>query len=147
MTTTNKKATLKASDLFQFYGTEHYWQVSLLHPFLLTDGVKYLVDHAEAYWLVDAIASWQMEKQVKGDSMLQEFQLWTLTVAENRSAVLRCERDQNDAVVTQRIEYTDFPLSEVGLYLCNIRFFWAYQPQDGKRPVQGYGVIMLPSEY
>jgi hypothetical protein len=41
--------------LTQFIGTERYYRISLRH--LLTDGTKYLAEHAECFWMMDAIAS------------------------------------------------------------------------------------------
>jgi hypothetical protein len=116
-----------AATLAGFTGTmEHYrhWTGHLVY----TDGVKFLAENAGhgAYWLLDAIASYQPECQK--DAMLRDFQVWTLTVAPNKSAVLKCERDTNDVALTQTIEFTDSPLPEIKLYVQN-------------------GVLMLPSEY
>jgi hypothetical protein len=90
--------------------------------------VKYLAEEAEAFWLIDAIASWQVSPKVKRDPMLQEIQFWKLRVNPDNSAVLTCERDTDDVALTQAIEFTDFPLESVKLYLSN-------------------RVLMLPSEY
>lgn len=115
------------SDLAQFTGTTQWYQ-HWLKRFTYTDGVKYLADQAGAYWLLDAIASHQT-RQLLSDSMLREFQIWTLTVnLEDKTAKLVCERDTDDVAVTQNIPYTDFPLPEVKLYLTG-------------------GVLMLTSEY
>lgn len=44
------------SQLNNFKGTENYYKYGKLH---YTDGIKFLVDSAERYWLLDAIASYQ----------------------------------------------------------------------------------------
>ncbi|NER93495.1 MAG: hypothetical protein F6J86_06610 [Symploca sp. SIO1B1] len=93
-----------------------------------TDGVQYLAEHGEAYWLIDAIASWQTDPRVSQDAMLQQFQFWTLTVNDDHSARLVCERDEGNVALTQDIPFTDFPLKRVKLYFQN-------------------GVVLLPSEY
>jgi hypothetical protein len=104
------------NDLNQFSGTNELYK-HWLKQFSYTDGVKFLAERADAYWLVDAIASHQT-KQLLSDEMLQEFQIWKLIVnAEDKSARLICERDTEDVVVTQDIPFTDFPLSEIKLYL------------------------------
>lgn len=112
------------SDLANFCGTEnHYrhWTRKLLY----TDGIHFLVGNG-ASWLVDAIASYQGEKMLR-TPRLQDFQLWELTVTGN-SAVLTCKGDSNEKpVITQNIEYTDFPF--------NIKIY-----------VEG-GVALLPSEH
>jgi hypothetical protein len=114
---------LTSADLDQFTGTEnHYkhWTGRILY----TDGVKYLADTAEAHWLLDAIASYQYLPRVKKEP----FQLWVLKI-KDESAVLTMQSDSDKKpIVTQKIEFTDFPLAEIKLYVCN-------------------GVILLPSEY
>ncbi|MBW4622378.1 MAG: hypothetical protein KME17_23860 [Cyanosarcina radialis HA8281-LM2] len=110
--------------LSYYTGTENYYR----HPlkqFLYTDGIKYLADTAKCYWFLDAIASYQ--PTLKSDPMLAEFQIWMLVVNPDLTAKLRCYRYRNDLALQQRIEFTDFPLPEIKLYLEN-------------------GVLMLPSE-
>jgi hypothetical protein len=120
----DQAAELEA-DLCQFTGTEAYHKFSPFSKLVLTDGVKYLCEKAGAYWLMDAIASYQ--KRCNADEMLRAFQIWTLTV-EDSSGTLKCERDTNDVAITQNIPYTDFPMPSVKLYCID-------------------GVILLPSEY
>jgi hypothetical protein len=115
----------KTLNLEQFTGTQNHYKHLL--GILYTDGIKHLAEEAGAYWLIDAIASWQISPKVKRDPMLQEIQFWKLRV-NNNSAILTCERDEDDIVLTQEIDYTDFPLESVTLYLTN-------------------RVLMLPSEY
>jgi hypothetical protein len=112
-----------------FHCTDGYTRYTF--GILLTDGVKWLCDAAQSYWLVDAIGSYQSTPKVKNDESLQGIQFWTLKVnTEKQTAVLTLERDTDDVVLTQVIEYTDFPLDEIKLY---------YSPQDK--------VLLLPSEY
>lgn len=115
------------TNLEQYTCTTHHYK-HWLNRFVYTDGVQYLAEAAGAYWLIDAIASHQPEA-VK-DPMLKDFQIWRLTVTQtdtSKSADLVCERDTDDAVITQHIDCTDFPLPEIKFYLEN-------------------GVLMLPSE-
>jgi len=115
---------LKESDLFGFTGTEHLYMhfTRLLH---YTDGIKFMAEEAGAYWLIDAIASYQ--PQFKTNEGLQEFQLWNLDVAE-KTAVLTMREDSGEKPkVSQRISFTDFPFS-IKLYVEN-------------------GVLLLPSEH
>lgn len=111
-------------NLDQFTGTDNYYrhQSGLMY----TDGIQYLAEEGKAYWLLDAIGSYQA--QLKKNQRLQEFQLWELRV-QDRQAVLTCKEDSDcPDVVRQEIEYTDFPLEYVKVY------------------VEG-GVILLPSEH
>ena len=117
---------LTQSDLNQFCGSEKSHN-HFLKRFTYTDGVKYLAEKADAHWIIDAIASYQ--PALLKDPMLRNFQAWKLTVnSDNKTAKLICEKDTDVVMVTQDLEFTDFPLPEVRLYLCQL-------------------VLMLPSEY
>jgi len=117
-----------AAGLAGFYGGDTIYRHGL--GIRYTSGVRYLAETAGAYWLIDAIASYQ--PSFRRNCRLQEFQLWELKVdLEQRSCVLTCREDSGDSdlpVVTQKIEYTDFPLDYMKLYL-----------EDG--------VLLLPSEH
>jgi hypothetical protein len=94
---------------------------------LYTEGVQHLAEEAGAYWLIDAIASYQGERVLRAPR-LREFQLWELEVKDQKG-VLTCREDSDlEPVIRQEIEYTDFPLPEIKLY------------------VEG-GVLLLPSEH
>ncbi|MFM6191173.1 MAG: DUF6876 family protein [Planktothrix sp.] len=133
--------TITLSDLSQFTGTEEIHRNFLGFPY--TDGIQYLAEQAKAYWLIDAIASYQY--QLKRDEYLAYFQVWVLSVVgegerkfpfilpeENYKAVITCWSDTPKEgikpAVIQQIEYTKFPLIEIKLYVSG-------------------GVLMLPSEY
>ena len=123
---TQPSQPLTAAELAQFTGTTTYYS----HPLGLryTDGVQYLAERGGAYWLLDAIASWQGDERVSQDPMLQQMQFWRLTVNDDRSALLVCDRDKGDMAVSQEIAWTNFPLEQITLY-CQ------------------QGVLLLPSEY
>ncbi|MGG5810879.1 DUF6876 family protein [Falsiroseomonas sp. CW058] len=93
------------------------------HKVTYTAGVQWLAQRAEAYWLIDAIASWQMSPEVKAEA----FQSWSLRRLSSGAAILTCDDGDGRVVARQEIEFTDFPLMEVKLWLEN-------------------GVLMLPSE-
>jgi len=109
-------------ELNQFTGTENYYK-HWLGQIVYTDGVKYLVDKAGAYWLIDVIASYQPTiKNVP-------FQVWVLKVNADKSAEATMYADADKPVlVKQAIKYTTFPLDEIKLWLID-------------------GVLILPSEY
>ena len=115
-------------------GTDDYHKHLL--GMLYTDGVKELAENAECYWLLDAIASYQ--PKLRQNPRLRDFQLWLLVVGNEHEflkpkhdAVLTCWEDTPvlgvKPAVIQEIEFTDFPLPEIKLYLEN-------------------GVLFLPSE-
>ncbi len=119
--------------LAQFYGSEQWYKASF-GGVMYTDGVKFLADHAGAYWLIDAVASYQGQPALRGE----EFQAWRLTVdLEARAAVLVADDGNGNELARQVIEYTDFPLEAVTLYL-------VYGSLDGVTPCW---ILMLPNEY
>jgi len=107
---------------------------------LYTEGVKHVVEESRwvigpkgrrcngAYWLLDSITF----HQAKARKACDGFQLWTLVVDQDGTgpdAILTCRADSDQApVITERIEYTDFPLGSVTLYVID-------------------GVTLLPDEY
>ena len=116
-------------DLRQFTGTTQWHRWSRLTKLVCTDGAKYLADEAGAYWLLDAIASYQNQPVIQESQRLKEFQVWVLMVEDDKSCRLTCAEDSDVApVIIQDIEFTNFPLKEIKLYVCG-------------------NVILLPSEY
>src|SRR5690606_36125280 len=50
--------------LQRFTGSETFY-THFTGRLIYTEGVQYLAEHAGAYWLIDAIASWQTEPKVR----------------------------------------------------------------------------------
>ena len=124
MLTQQDTAELEA-DLAQFYGTDNWWK-HWTGRINYTDGVKFLAEKAEAFWLIDLVASHQTARLRQ-----EEFQIWTLTVDREKTpvAVATCQADTDAPVlVRQEIGHTDFPLPSITLWLVK-------------------GALMLPSEY
>lgn len=69
--------------------------------------------------MIDAILSHQRQ---------EDFQVWKLKVNKNNGARLSMEDGNDNELVVQIIEFTDFPLSEITMWLVN-------------------DVLLLPSEY
>ena len=115
-------------ELPNFYGTEAYHRWSaLFRTFALTDGAQYIAEACGAYWLMDAIASYQ--QSYKGE----DFVVAKLTKATASNGWLLRLEDGNDGLLAdQLIEFSDFPLDEITLYVVRQDDLW---------------VILLPSEY
>ena len=108
-------------ELTNFTGTEHYYRHWL--GFNYTDGVKFLAEKANCFWLLDAVGSYQHTLKDKG------FQIWILKVNKDKSAVLEMREDSDTPIIVrQEIKYTDFPMEEITLYFID-------------------GVLILTSEY
>ncbi len=92
-------------ELQQFYGTTQYYKN--FTGLLFTDGVKYLADHAECYWLIDLVGSYQPQLRDV------PFQLWRVEVRDDDSGLVTMVEDTGQPVkIKQEIPFTDFPLSE-----------------------------------
>ena len=133
---------LTKNDLRNFTGTEQYHRISSLFPRVVaTDGGIHVARHGGqggAFWLLEAIASYQPELQRHPDERLRDMQFWKLVVNADKSAVLSCVPDTGEKpVVEQHIEFTDFDLPEIDL--------WAAPTDDGKGGL--LLVLHLPSEH
>jgi hypothetical protein len=161
-------------DLDQFYGTVEWHRHPALcpHIVLLTDGARYVAEHggedgSTAYWLLDAIASYQGEAALKR----HPFQTWKLEVHppdrpapeadpmgvqavlvakkgeakkpfySHRHASLTCTDGNDKELVRQEIEMTDFlPVGELTLYA-------SVEDQPDVSSKRKTMIILLPSEY
>lgn len=116
---------LTPADLARFTGSETFYRHMLNRRCVYTEGVQFLAENAGCYWLVDEII---LVQPYEAALQRHEYQAWRLVVHDDRSATLTCT-DGNDVVLyTKRIVWTDFPLTELDLWL-------------------HHGTLMLPSEY
>ena len=92
-----------------FTGTEHYYKHLGI---MITDGVKYLAESCEAWWLVDLVASYQFSPEVKDE----KFQVYRLKVNPDKSAIVEISDGNNHILMIQEIEYTDFPLDKIEIW-------------------------------
>lgn len=107
---------LSAQDLAQFTGSGAFYRHALSGGCVYTEGVQYLAEAGAAYWLVDAILCPQPHHPALRSA---EFQVWTLTVREDRSASLICTDGDDERLYVHPVPWTDFPLSSVALWLAN----------------------------
>lgn len=118
--------------LRQFTGTEQWFRHSLMRNVLYTEGVQYLAEKADCYWLIDKVATLQLEPKIKAE----EFQVWKLQLKDkspaaarkDNSAMLFCEDGNGHVIYREHITFTDFPLDEIVLWFTG-------------------NCILLPSEY
>ena len=114
-----------AQSLSQFTGTTQYYRV--LPSFVVTDGVKYLMDHADCYWLAQLYGLHLVDVSFNDEPFTV---LKFKRVGEG--AKITIEDGNGRALEWQGLDYTDFPFEEFTLFAC-----WAGE----------YWVGMLPSEY
>jgi hypothetical protein len=123
----NAKPTPKEiqSNLNQFSGSETFVRFGAS---ILTEGVVYLCEAAESFWLIDIINSIRHKEEVRY-SVLKDnyFQTFDLTVKNGKGKVIVTDGNKN-VLYTQNIPFTDFPLDKIILWRVD-------------------GTVMLPSEY
>lgn len=129
------KALLSSQELreglVQFTGTETWYRFSigLVTLGLYTEGVRYLAENADCYWLLTDIFTAQMTQKVRQEP----FQVWELGVdLEAQTAVLTCEDGNHRELFKQEISFTDFPTEEITLWL---------------ETEEGTPVLLLPREH
>ncbi|MBX9793652.1 MAG: hypothetical protein K2Y02_05060 [Burkholderiaceae bacterium] len=110
------QSPLALGDLSGFTGSEVFYRHPLSAGCVYTEGVQYLAERASAYWLIDAILCPQ---GFQANLRETEFQAWTLTVHEDRSATLACDDGDGNIVDSHRIPWTDFPLPCLTLWFAN----------------------------
>ena len=157
-------------NLGYFTGTEKWNRYACLcpHIVLLTDGALYIAEHGgedgnTAYWLIDAISSYQGEAALKHHA----FQVWKLSVLppdpeippmsvaavlrskqpanqdrnSHRHAFLTCTNGDEKQLARQEIELTDFlPIGDVTIYASVEK----HPDISNDRQVM---ILLLPSEY
>jgi hypothetical protein len=118
-------ATEIQDNLPYYYGSEERHKFSILYPkVLLTDGAKYIADSCQAYWLFDVIASYL--------SKVKDVFYVAKLVVNGKTATFTLDDGNKNILVTQNIEFTDFPLEGISLYVMLDGTNWT---------------ICLPSEY
>ena len=137
---------LTQANLNQFTGTEGYHLFNgMFRNFVATDGTIHVAKEAGAFWLLEAIASHIATNGKLRVGPLADMQFWkleskTLKSGPNKGSKrweLSCRMDSDmPPVVTQKIEFSDFPLDSIDL--------WVAPSMMGDRKVW---VIYLPSEH
>lgn len=122
----NEAETLRQElrkELAFFTGSEKFYKV---YPnLIITDGVKFLAERTEAFWLINLVFSYQTIAKVKKEP----FQVYELKVdLNNKSSKMVCTDGNENVLYTQNIPFTTFPLESIKLYYTD-------------------GTLLLPSEY
>lgn len=92
-------------------GTDNWYRHALVRNVMYTDGVQFLAEKAKAYWLIDKIATIQMDRKIRAE----EFQVWRLVVTNN-TATLTCtdggsaDNDGHSRLLhSEHITFTELP--------------------------------------
>lgn len=100
------------------------------HRLVYTDGVKYVAETANCYWLIDMVMAhtYTIYKNKRIDEDQKRLLVCRLAVGDNDHAVFQVTDGNDNILATQEIQYTDFPAKLFTIWVQN-------------------GVAMLPSEY
>lgn len=125
----DKKANIIKERLQYFNGSEVFYQIPLLRT-RFTDGIKYLADAAECFWLVTD--SSVVAKSLRERSSWVTIDFKRLPEDKREASGYEAEiiySDGNDNILERHgYNVTDFPLDELRLFFVN-------------------DTLMLPSEY
>ena len=118
------------AQLAQFHGSTTRTRHALVPTVLMTEGMVFLARSAGAHWLTDAIASYIHDPRASQE----EFQVWRLMVdvGTHTGVITMTDGESDEAIVTQELDYTDFPLAEITVWLVRAGARW---------------VMLLPNEY
>lgn len=107
-----------------FTGTDEYHYHPHFNEYMVTDGVKFLMDSANCYWLIAHIFMHQSMDSISNEPV----QIWKLIVNPDRSARISTTDGNGKLLRTFDIPFTTFPLNGIELYM------------EGK-------VLLLPTEH
>ena len=138
MTDKQTRAEALREGLPHFTGTQKLFRHAFFRAAVYTEGVQFLAEKGECYWLLDDIvshlASPAFNRAAAKDDRIRDMHFWKLKVAKDESAKLTARADDGvKPFVSQDIPYTDFPLDEQDV--------WAQRNEFGSF------TLMLPGEY
>jgi hypothetical protein len=149
-------------------GSQTWYRNGMMRNFYHTDSVEAIAKVAGAYWLIDAIVSHLItNKKLQGEEFQvwkvirnpkwtpeeteEEYQARVFTVGailnhkngkkrdpNQKEFLLVCEDGNYKVIVTQQLEYTDFPVD------LDIHFYVEYGSVDGYNPAW---VMMCPGDH
>ena len=111
-------------ELKQFYGTSNYYTIT--YNTVMTDGVKYFADKAEAYWLITDIAlNSTLRKELKDETFI----VIKTRKKKDGGIIVQYEDGNYNPLLLEEYPYSDLPdNSEFTLW-------------------KEFSTILLPSEY
>jgi hypothetical protein len=116
---------LTLADLERFTESESVTEHPQFADYSYSEGVAYVAERANAQWLIDAILTHQSDAAVRA----VVFQSWMLSKEAGGWELSMVDVDNDSGVlIEQRIDYCDFPLGQIRLWLTDF-------------------VLMLPAEY
>lgn len=102
------------AQLVEYRGSSQFFYNPHFPQYQYTEGIKFLAEQAEAYWLLDFIFSNQLNPAIRQEV----FQVWELKVVDSKGFFK--VGDGNENIVAEfEIPYTDFPLADYTVWFVN----------------------------
>lgn len=95
-----------------YTGSSHFFRHPMFPNYLYTEGVKFMADTLEAYWLIDHVMALQLEAPLRN----YRFQVWEIQVRADTSATITATNRAGRVIKTTEFELTDFPLASFTLW-------------------------------
>lgn len=113
--------SLTERDLQQFSGDLERYRHPLNRQVIYTPGVHFVAEKGQAYWLIDAIASWigsePFNEAAANDTRINAMHFWTFEKREDEPSILYAKADSpEEPFISQLIEFTDFPLPKIEIW-------------------------------
>jgi len=113
-------------ELKKFYCTENYFRFGLGKN-VLTDGMNKFVELCECNWLLTDIDAYFLTNHKNISEGDNRFWLAKIKVDKNKKAVLTIKEDTGiKPIITQKYDYTTFPLDEFEFYIIKQEDYWVY---------------------
>jgi len=115
---------LNQATLSQFIGDMKRFRHGFCKSLLYTPGVQYINTNGGknsdgAYWLLDAIASYQRDRRINTHPEARYLQFWKLTVDDGKGT-LTCDDGNGNVLITQKFHEINFSLPEIQVWVgCN----------------------------
>jgi hypothetical protein len=111
------QTNLSLPELYQFTGSEQFFKHGINSKLIYTEGVKYLAEKGECYWLIDEIA------MVFLPYLLKKHKDWFYSVkllVTECGAVITVDDGNDKILINHKIESTDFPIvgEPIKFFLC-----------------------------
>ena len=126
---------LTHDNLRQFSGDLERTRHPLARRVIYTEGVRFVAEHGEAYWLIDELAftilGGEIQRAGQSDSRIMELHFWRLNVKDH-SATLTARADSDvEPFYTKEIPFTDFPLDHIDIWAAFDGEHWTlYLPSE-----------------
>ena len=100
----------------QFIGSENSWPYKFGYSF--TDGIKFIAEQTNSFWFIDVVISYKFDSERRMKDVY--YQHWTLQRIGDTDSFLVEGRDDNmKTVITQKIEFSDFPFNKYEVMIIN----------------------------